>query len=122
MLTVHFYLHAANKTNNPFFIGESGNNTFRNKIRKCPIDMPMLMSLCEEMAKRGDKDFFRALNKLGILADVLANRSEYYISFAVTAREHGHSQLADFIVMHMSSRYIRTKIFICFLSFSITVT
>jgi hypothetical protein len=57
------------------------------------------MYLCDEMAKTGDKDFFRALIKLGILADVLANPSEYFKSFAVTAREHGHSELAELIAM-----------------------
>jgi hypothetical protein len=68
-------------------------------MKSCPIDMPMLMYFCNEMAKRGDEDFFRALIGLGILADVLANPNEYFNSFAVTAREHGHGELAELIAM-----------------------
>jgi hypothetical protein len=69
------------------------------------------------MAKRGDEDFFNALIKLGILAEVLANRSEYYKDFAETASEHGHNELAKTIAMF--SRYRRTQSSI-FVSYSIT--
>ena len=76
------------------------------RMKKSPIDMPMLMYLCDEMAKSGDECFFTALGKLGILPAVLANRSQYYKDFAVTAREHGHNQLAT--TLATSPRYITT--------------
>ena len=57
----------------------------------------MLMYLCDEMAKRGKEHFFNALIKLGILATVLKNRSEYFNDFAVTARQHDHKELAEII-------------------------
>ena len=64
----------------------------------------MLMYFCDEMAKIGDKHFFRALSKLGIMASVLKSPSKYFKDFGVTAREHGHVELAETIAK--SSRYI----------------
>ena len=90
------------------------------KFRSDAVDTPMLMYLCDEMAKRGDEHFFSALIKLGILADVLAYRSEYYKDVDVTAREHGHNELAEMIAM--SSRYIRTQTVLYLFCYSITVT
>ena len=82
---------------------------FNNKkFKSGAVDMPMLIYLCDEMAKGGDEHFFSALIKLDILAHVFAYRSEYYKNVDVTAREHGHNELAEMIAM--SSRYIRTQI------------
>ncbi|CAB4024411.1 Hypothetical predicted protein, partial [Paramuricea clavata] len=69
------------------------------KFKSGPVDMPMVMYFCDEMAKGGDEDFFSALKKLGILAEVLANRSEYYKDFAITAKEHGHNELAEMLAV-----------------------
>ena len=80
---------------------------FNKKFKNDAVDMPMLMYLCDEMAKGGDEHFFSTLIKLGILADVFAYRSEYYKDVDVTAREHGHNKLAEMIAM--SSRYIRIQ-------------
>ncbi len=79
--------------------------------------MPLLVYLCDEMAKSGDKHFFSALIKFGIMGKVLENRCEYFKDFAITAQEHGHSELAK--TMETSSRYVRT---VLLLFFSMTVT
>jgi hypothetical protein len=84
------------------------------------VDMLMLMYWCDEMAKGGDEHFFRALIKLGILLDVFACRSEYYKNVAVTAREHGHNELAEMIAV--SSRYIKTQTVLYLFCYSITAT
>ena len=81
--------------------------------------MPLLVYLCDEMAKSGDKHFFSALIKFGIMGKVLENRCEYFKDFAITAQEHDHSELAKTI--EMSSRYVRT-LTVLFLFFSMTVT
>ena len=57
----------------------------------------MLVYLCDEMAKRGNRHFFSALIKFGIMGEVLENRCEYFNDFATTAREHGHRELAETI-------------------------
>jgi hypothetical protein len=93
---------------------------FNKKFKSGAVDMPMLMYLCDEMAKGGDEHFFSALIKLGILADVFAYRSEYYKDVDVTAREHGHIELADMIAM--PSRYIRIQTVLYLFCYSITVT
>ncbi|CAB4017961.1 Hypothetical predicted protein, partial [Paramuricea clavata] len=67
------------------------------KPRNVPIDMTMLMYLCDEMAAEGDEHFFSALIKLRIMAAVLENHSGYYKDFAETARENGHNKLAETI-------------------------
>ena len=61
------------------------------RTRSSPITMPMLVYLCDEMAKRGDEPFFWALNKLGVMGKVLEKRCE---ELAKTAREHGHCDFA----------------------------
>ena len=59
--------------------------------------MPKLMFLCDEMAKRGDKDFFNALSRLGIMTNILKCRRERFNDFEVTAQEHGHIELVETI-------------------------
>ena len=90
--------------------------TGSNKTYKSgPVDMPMVMYFYDEMAKGGDEDFFSALKKLGILAEVLVNRSEYYKDFAVTAKEHDHNELAEMITV--SPRYIRIQAVLYYFGF-----
>jgi hypothetical protein len=72
--------------------------------------MPMIMYFCVEMAKRGDEDFFRALIKSDIMADVLQARNEHYEVIAATARKHGHENLAAMIAVPF--RYIKTPTFL----------
>ncbi|CAB4043077.1 Hypothetical predicted protein, partial [Paramuricea clavata] len=67
------------------------------KPKTCPIDIPMLMYLCDEMAKRSNEHFFSALTKLDTMSAVLEYRSEYFKDFAETARENGHNKLAETI-------------------------
>ena len=64
----------------------------------------MLVYLCDEMARRGDEHFFSALIKFGIMGKVLENRCEYFKDYAITAQEHGHSELAETITTY--SRYV----------------
>ena len=81
--------------------------------------MPKLVYLCDEMAKRGDEHFFRALNRLGLMRKVLENRCKYFEDVATTARHHGHCELATAI--ETSMRYNATLTFL-HLIFAITVT
>ena len=71
------------------------------KFKSCPIGIPKLMFLCDEMAKKGDKDFFNALNRLGIMANILKCRSECFNDFEVTAQEHDHIELAETIIRYI---------------------
>ena len=91
-------MHVLKLYNLWFFLGESTEYSASTKrFRSSALSMQMLVYLCDEMAKRGDKDFFNALISLGILANVLKNRGEYFQDFSVTAREHDHKELAEII-------------------------
>ena len=70
--------------------------------------MAMLVDLCDAMAKKGDEHFFSALMKLGIIREILKKGSGYCKDIALTARKHGHNELAEIIAT--SSRYIRITI------------
>ena len=61
------------------------------RFKSSTVNMPLLLYLCDEMAKRGDEHFFRALNELGVMGKVLEKRCEH---LAKTAREYGHSEFA----------------------------
>ena len=68
----------------------SGKKAYK-RLRTRPVDKPLLLYLCFEMAKRGDEHFLWALNKLGIIGKVLEKCCE---DLAKTAREHGHCEFA----------------------------
>ena len=72
------------------------------KLEIVSIDTRMLVYLSDEMAKRGDKHFFDALNRLGVIRKVLENRCEYFEDVVTTARQHDHSELA--VAIEKSSR------------------
>ncbi len=94
------------------FLGNSRDGESSNHGTKtCLIGMPLLSYLCDEMAKRGNVHFFRALIKLGIMRNVLENSSEYYEDFAETASKYGSNELAE--IISMSSRYVGTPIVQC---------
>lgn len=89
-----------------FFTGDSSSYEVpAKKFRQSAIDMPLLMYLCDEMAREGYEEFFRALIQLRIWEQALAKRSAHYNNFAVTAQEHGHHKLAAMI--SKSSGYLR---------------
>lgn len=62
------------------------------------VETPLLRYLCDEAANRGTECFFNALLKLGVIEEVLQVSDDCYQDFAITAREHGHENLAEKIV------------------------
>ena len=72
-------------------------------FKKVPIKMPMLLYLCNEMAKKGKENFFSGLKRLDFMRKVSSeNRCKYFEDFATTAQKHGHNELAKAIE---TSRY-----------------
>lgn len=69
--------------------------------------MPVLVDLCDAMAKVGDEHFFSALIKLGFIPYILKKGSGYCKDIALTARKHGHNELAE--IIGTSSRYVHTN-------------
>ena len=61
------------------------------KLRRVPVDTPMLVYLYDEMAKRNNKQVTDALNRLGVMENVSGKNR---LGLATTARQYGQSESA----------------------------